>query len=59
MSEWTVDTLRAHLHELREADQKAVDAALAAAEKAVTAALTAADRAVAKAGLPRRGASRA
>lgn len=48
-AEWTVETLRQHIAELREADGKAIAAALAAAEKAVAAALAAAERAVEKA----------
>jgi hypothetical protein len=48
-SDWTVDTLRQHFAELREADRLAVDRALAAAKEAVAAALAAAERAVEKA----------
>lgn len=33
-SEWTVDTVKEHFDDLREADQRAIAAALAAAEKA-------------------------
>lgn len=51
MSDWTVDTLR-ELMEQRFADQeKAVQAALAAAKEAVAAALAAAEKAVVKAEL--------
>lgn len=47
-SGWTVDTLKQHFDELREADQTALKAALASAEKAVAAALAASKEAVNK-----------
>jgi hypothetical protein len=48
-NDWTVSTLKEHFDELRAADQRAVQAALASAEKAVSAALTASKEAVTKA----------
>lgn len=42
--EWTVSTLKEHLDELRQADQRAVNAALAAAKEAVAIAETNAER---------------
>lgn len=46
---WTLDTLKAYFEALRDADKKAVDAALAAAEKAVAAAMAASEKAISKA----------
>jgi hypothetical protein len=47
-SEWTVDTLKEYVDKLREADQLATTTALASADRAVVAALAAAEKASAK-----------